>query len=351
MKHVKIVAQTIPAAYRDTLTAIWNEGEIFNVGHGSEETDTKKLDVTIHIIHPETLPLVDDKAPTDTKHIQEYGLTYLWTDYLGDHPYTYGWRLKHPIDQIEEVIKAILEKPSNRQLTMTIRIPEDAISYRIVDEVADFLPVKVKKKHEPPCLTCIDIEVLNGKINMTCYFRSWDAYAGLPENIAGLYLFLDALVSEINERGKTNYETGQMIFHSKNCHIYKRVYSLVEELVNPKPEKRLAEEIKEKQNHTVNTFVDIHKGDFIYNHNISLPVTKAPVNKVRNKYVEYIPCSEFNCNQRDICRGNINRCAMSDEYKPKLPIPNPECTKCFSDCSESDICGGYCSDHPKYSKN
>jgi thymidylate synthase len=242
LKHVTIEAFDCPDAWFQTVSKIWNEGEIFIVGHGSECTETKKLDVTIHIKRPEYLPLVADKAPTDMKHVQEYGLTYLWTDFLGEHPYTYGWRLQHPINQIQSLINAILLDERNRQLTMTIRIPEDVIN------------------PEPPCLTMIDIEVLNSKVNLTSYFRSWDAYAGLPENIAGLWIFLDAFVKEINEHlsATSQLQTGEMILHSKNCHIYKRQYNLVKELVeiHKNNEKRLAEvwkteAEKEKENSNV----------------------------------------------------------------------------------------------------
>lgn len=258
MKHIKINAFDIPDSWFKTLTAIWNEGEIFNVGHGSEETDTKKLDVTIEIEHPENRPLVHEKAPCDMKYVSGYALEYLWSGECSeDEVYTYGSRLNKPVNQIKHIIDAILENPNNRQLTMVIRVPEDAVMYRYETVMVDFLPVTVKKKHEPPCLSLIDIEVLNGKINMTFYFRSWDAYGGLPANIAGLFLFMESFVNEINERGNKNYQTGKMIFHSKNCHIYERQYKLVDELLNPKEKKStgLSEEdrkkLKEKLNKTM----------------------------------------------------------------------------------------------------
>jgi thymidylate synthase len=75
-------------------------------------------------------------------------------------------------------------------------------------------------------------------MHLTCYFRSWDAYAGLPANIAGLQLFNEAFVSEINSRGGLDLETGKLVFHSKNCHIYQRQYKLVEELLNPKSNRK-----------------------------------------------------------------------------------------------------------------
>lgn len=232
MKHLKIEAFNIADAWYKTVKAIWYEGEIFNVGYGSEETDTKKLDVTIHISHPEEKPYANDNNPsTNDAAIRKYALEYLITNFLGGHPYTYGSRLRDIVDQIEELIKAAIKNPSNRQLTMVIRIPEDAIPTRTIEETVDFLPVKKIIKHEPPCLTMIDIEILNGKANMTCYFRSWDAYGALNENIGGLYLLLKYIVDEINERGGKNYQTGEMIFHSKNCHIYQRCYEFVKQLL------------------------------------------------------------------------------------------------------------------------
>ena len=107
---------------------------------------------------------------------------------------------------------------------MVVRLPDDI--YKINP--------KTKERHEPPCLSLIDTEILDGKMHLTCYFRSWDAYAGLPANIAGLQMFNEAFVSEINERANLRLQTGKLIFHSKNCHIYKRQFNLVKELLEPK---------------------------------------------------------------------------------------------------------------------
>jgi thymidylate synthase len=41
-------------------------------------------------------------------------------------------------------------------------------------------------------------------------------------------------VKEINSRGNLALETGKLIFHSKNCHIYERQNKLIEELLKPK---------------------------------------------------------------------------------------------------------------------
>ena len=224
MKHVKITAFDCPDAWFQALKHIWNEGDPFQVGYGSEVTATKKLNLSLEITHPETRPLVSDKAPCDIKYVQGYALEYLWCgEKHQDETYTYGSRLNHPINQIQEAVKRYAEEQWDRQVTMVIRLPKDIL--KSLDDA---------KKHEPPCLSLIDTEILDGKIHLTCYFRSWDAYAGLPANIAGLQLFNEAFVKDINSLGSLQLETGKLIFHSKNCHIYQRQFKLVEELLKPK---------------------------------------------------------------------------------------------------------------------
>jgi len=238
MKHLKLTAFDLPDAWFKVLNTIWREGDVYYVGFGSEETETKKLNLTIEIAHPENRPLVSDKAPCDFKYVQGYALEYLWCGDKQEHEtYTYGSRLNHPVNQVEEAVKRYVEEKRDRQVTMVIRLPTDI---RKFDEH--------NQKSEPPCLSLIDTEILDGQMHLTCYFRSWDAFGGLPANIAGLQLFNEAFVSEINERGNLSLKTGKLIFHSKNCHIYERQYGLVRELLEPKDSAkstRLAKTLKE----------------------------------------------------------------------------------------------------------
>jgi thymidylate synthase len=222
VKYAKIQAFDCPDAWYKTLHEIWYNGDPFDVRYGSERSKTRKLNLSIEITHPETRPLVDEKAPCDTKYVQWYALKYLWSGLIEDETYTYGSRLREPIDQIGAAVGRYLEELGDRQVTLAIRLPED-IKKRLEN-----------KKHEPPCLTLIDTEICNNRLHLTCYFRSWDAYAGLPANIAGIQIFNEALVSEINRKGNLNIATGKLIFHSKNCHIYERQFKIVEELLTPK---------------------------------------------------------------------------------------------------------------------
>ena len=227
MKHVHVKAFDIPGAWYQTLEEIWLNGDDYEVGYGSESTMTRKLNVSIEITNPDTRPLIAEKAPCDMKYVTSYALQYLWAGMKTDEEtYTYGSRLREPVDQVAHVIERYVKEPNDRQLTLLIRQPIDIL--KTIDGM----------RHEPPCLTVMDTEIMNNQLHMTCYFRSWDAFAGLPANIAGIQIFNEALVNEINKRAGTKYTTGKLVFHSKNCHIYSRLYDLVEELVKPEKDSR-----------------------------------------------------------------------------------------------------------------
>lgn len=209
MKHVHIKAFDVPDAWWQALKRIWEEGEIFTVGYGSEQTETKKLNLTIEILNPSNRPLLSDKAPNDMKYLNWYAGTYLYYPEPDDAEYTYGNRMRKPVDQLQEVINRFKQEKMDRQCTVIIRRPEDIVKGKCKD---------------PPCLTVIDFEIIDGKLSATSYFRSWDAYGGLPCNIAGLVMIFEFMAKEIG------VELGNLVFHSKNCHIYKRQYALVESL-------------------------------------------------------------------------------------------------------------------------
>jgi thymidylate synthase len=79
------------------------------------------------------------------------------------------------------------------------------------------------------------------KLTLTGYWRSWDAFGALPANLAGLQLFSEAFVKELNAKGVKLHEnkweevySGKMMMHSKNCHVYQRQFSLVQDLLSAK---------------------------------------------------------------------------------------------------------------------
>jgi thymidylate synthase len=78
---------------------------------------------------------------------------------------------------------------------------------------------------DPPCLRSISFKVVEGKLNMCVYFRSWDLYAGFPENIGGLQLLKEYVLSEIEQSFPV--KDGKIIAFSDGLHIYSQYFEIV----------------------------------------------------------------------------------------------------------------------------
>lgn len=208
-----IEARTIPDAWFRVNKIIFEDGKKFEVGRGSEETTTKKIAVTLKISHPEERPLVDERAPVSD--INKYALEHLFSPDKQEYDYTYGNRLRDEYDQIGKVIEKFKEEPHDRQNIVTTRVPKDL------------------ENENPPCLTIIDFEIIDEKLNIYSYWRSWDAHAGLPSNLAGLQLLNEHIAKEIG------VDSGKMFAFSKNLHLYERQFKFVEDLITDDSEERM----------------------------------------------------------------------------------------------------------------
>ncbi len=211
MKHLYIQAVDLPLAWYSVLEALYEQGEEFVIERGSELTKTKKLSLTVQVEHPESRPLLHEKAPYSMDYVEEYAGNYLFLDTKpGDESYTYGERMRKPVDQIQRVIDRYKEYKGDRQNTIVIRRPEDL------------------NINDPPCLTVLDTEISDNRLNWVVYFRSWDGYAGFPANLAGLQILIEYMANEIG------VETGTLIAHSKNIHLYQRTWELVHDILYEK---------------------------------------------------------------------------------------------------------------------
>ncbi len=210
MKNIE--ARNIPDAWFRVNKTILTEGTNFEVCRGSEETLTKKIAASITINNPEERPLVDERAPVS--NVNKYALEHLFSPDKQDYEYTYGYRLRGDYDQIERVIEKFNEEKNDRQNVVITRVPEDL------------------DNENPPCLTIIDFEIIDDKLNNYSYWRSWDAHAGFPSNLAGIQLLNEFIAKEIG------VDSGKMHAFSKNLHLYERQFKFVEELITDDSEER-----------------------------------------------------------------------------------------------------------------
>ncbi|KRM96331.1 thymidylate synthase [Liquorilactobacillus aquaticus DSM 21051] len=134
------------------------------------------------------------KILNDESFSQKYGN-------LGD---VYGAQWRHwktsdgkVIDQIQNVIDDIKNKPDSRRLIVTAWNPED-----------------VPQSALPPCHTLFQFYVVDGKLSCQLYQRSADVFLGVPFNIAS-YALLTHLIAR-----ETNLEVGEFIHTLGDAHIY-----------------------------------------------------------------------------------------------------------------------------------
>jgi thymidylate synthase len=67
----------------------------------------------------------------------------------------------------------------------------------------------------------IDTAIRDGYLEFFVYFRSWELWAGLPANLAGIQLLKEYLAAEIGVKD------GPMTVMSKGLHIYGYAEDLV----------------------------------------------------------------------------------------------------------------------------
>ena len=174
--------------------------------------------VRIHIEQPWIRPLAVSvpenspiPAPTSEERIHQYFHDYLLSPMKEDskEDYTYG---DYIIKQIHPVID-MLNESEGATNQATITIGEPACIY-----LAD-----------PPCLRTICFNVLATEpkeLQMLVHFRSWDIFAGFPENMGGLQLLKEYVLANLN----FEIIDGATEAISNGAHIYEQYFPIVESL-------------------------------------------------------------------------------------------------------------------------
>ena len=64
---------------------------------------------------------------------------------------------------------------------------------------------------------------------MTVYFRSWDLYAGLPENLGGLQRLKEIVLAYL-QAAEMQVEDGKIVAFSDGLHLYDQYFQIVDTL-------------------------------------------------------------------------------------------------------------------------
>lgn len=212
MNCFKIVATDINDAWFQYIRACVEEGYEYKITSGSYAGQRRKqlYNVTVEIRYPGTRPLAPIvppscgfPPPTSDEKIEEYFVNYLMSDKpQGGEQYTYGMYIA---SQLPLAIEKLRQGYGTNQACITVG---DANSIKLSD---------------PPCLKIIDIKIIANQLVFTLYFRSWDLIAGFPQNLGGLQLLKEFVLSEL---GDENLQDGAIIAHSSGLHIYEHFWDL-----------------------------------------------------------------------------------------------------------------------------
>lgn len=205
--------RTIDQAWRMTLWSCARYGYSYRVEKGSYEGQIRKQlnRLMVQIDEPYTRPLAVSMpentglpAPTSEEKIQTYFYDYLATDTRSEkEDYTYGQYIAPQLP----VLIDLLNRSGGATNQACISIG-DAESIRLND---------------PPCLRVVDFKVVDGKLTMSLFFRSWDIFVGFPENLGGLQLLKEYILMHL----EFPVGDGPIIAYSSGAHIYEQYFPLV----------------------------------------------------------------------------------------------------------------------------
>jgi thymidylate synthase len=240
MKNIPVLTiqeKTLAEAYEAALIKLYQEGIPFRTQY-DRPGDPLSLDATINItiLDPESDPMIHHAFPGGIDELKEYvlelkGFKDHWVKNMNDPTdtrweYTYHGRLSHygswrelingnsqeigfKINQIENVVRKLLEQPYTRQAQMITWMPN--------------IDVKV---YDPPCLQSLWYRILEDEeglwwLNCNIRFRSNDAWGASFMNMFGFIQFNRELIAaEIEKRSGKTVKMGRLNWQADSYHIY-----------------------------------------------------------------------------------------------------------------------------------
>ena len=246
MKPIYIEAFNLNDIWYRVIQACLEKGYERPVFRGARQGAMRKeLDTAfLRVKKPNIRPLVPDvpkdvPPPTSVQQVNNY-LEYLvtpfkkpWEQYtygerIADQlgvPEDYGTGIEAPwpmvkadqiegqrmsavdVNQLERAIEILKEHPESNRAFIEVGRPEDILL-----------------KH-PPCMRVLQFKVRYGRLHLWTCFRSWDGWAGLPNNLAALQLVKEFIGNQIKA------DDGEMYAMSAGLHIYDDVWDLAKIVV------------------------------------------------------------------------------------------------------------------------
>jgi len=255
LKSVFVEEKTLDSMWFTLLSEVYKHGRKNHIDYGSF-ADSNRLEfdyVAGTIEFPTTRPLapiVPDGVPpvTTDEEIEKYFVNYLMDGTLdGNEHYKYatwisGGMYKLPFvhlsilnvdketdpllarkavfygnrddvemlvpNQVEWIINHYKDKGhGNNHCYIQVGYPESSFAYDIPWE-------NEAERQTSPCLRGIDTHIKDGKLCFAVVFRSWDLFAGFPENMGGITMLMEYMAEQIGVK------TGPLSFSCLKLHCY-----------------------------------------------------------------------------------------------------------------------------------
>ena len=230
---VFIEARDLNDAYFNLLWKLWHNGRKYKIDSGSFAGSFRlEFDYCSGFIYdPHVKPLAPIMPPgipptTTDEKIESYFANYLMDSHLKEdehyrysswlngtehyHEWDYFNGLNNYTTPIEWVIKHFKEKGhGNNHCYINIGNVDSGFNY-------DFPYKNEAERLTSPCFRGIDFKIKEGQLITSVIFRSWDLYAGFPENMGGFTLLNEYVAAEIGG----GVIPGPLAFTSAGLHCY-----------------------------------------------------------------------------------------------------------------------------------
>jgi thymidylate synthase len=244
MKPVFVEGKTLDDTWFKLLSEVYDKGRVNHIDNGSFAGSNRlEFDFCSGTIHyPSTRPLApimpEGLPPVTTdEDIEKYFVTYLMDGSLEDNEhYKYATWISGGRYDLPQ-LTTILLVPEEEIFTcneITIGVPNQIqwcidhykakgfgnnhcyiqVGYPESNMAYDQPYENEAERGTSPCLRGIDTKIKDGKLQFHTYFRSWDLYAGWPENLGGITMLMEYMASELG------IEVGSLSFSSLGLHCY-----------------------------------------------------------------------------------------------------------------------------------
>ena len=202
----------------------------FDLSEGFPLVTTKKCHLK-SIIH-ELLWFL--KGDTNTQYLTDNGVKIWneWADESGDLGPVYGYQWRNwpapnggHVDQIEDIIQLIKDKPNSRRIIVSAwnaaDLPDESVSPQE--------NVKQGRMALAPCHAFFQFYVADGKLSCQLYQRSADIFLGVPFNIAS-YALLTMMIAQV-----TGLKLGDFVHTLGDAHLYNNHLEQADEQLSRTP--------------------------------------------------------------------------------------------------------------------